>query len=45
MCKENFKIYLNAELVKNGYEVKEQKDNSEILELKEVIKKLIYIYL
>lgn len=41
VLKEEFKIYLNAELVKSGYEVKEEKDNSEILELKEMIKKLI----
>lgn len=41
LLKDEFKLYLNDELSKNGYEVKEPKDKEELLELKELIKKIL----
>ena len=41
LLKDTYKIYLNEELEKQGYEVKENKDDSKLLELKEILKTLI----
>lgn len=41
LLKEEYKIHLNDELVKNGYEVKEPKNKQELLELMQMIKKLV----
>ena len=41
LLKDTYKIYLNEELEKQGYEVKENKDDSKLLELKEILRTLI----
>ena len=41
LLKDEYKLHLNDELVKGGYEIKETKGKEEILELKELIKKLV----
>lgn len=41
LLKEEYKFHLNDELAKEGYEVKEPKDKQELLELMEMIKKLV----
>lgn len=41
LVKDEFKLYLNEVLSEAGYEVKEIKDKSELLELKETIKALL----
>lgn len=43
LLKDEYKDLLNAELVENGYEVKEPKDKSEITELKDLLKSLLKI--
>ena len=39
--KDEYKLLLNDELAKQGYEVKEDKDKGELLELKEIIRDLV----
>ncbi|STP07717.1 hypothetical protein [Helicobacter fennelliae] len=41
LLKDEYKLHLNDELVKGGYEIKETKGKEELLELKELIKKLV----
>lgn len=39
--KDEYKLLLNDELARQGYEVKEDKDKGELLELKEIIRDLV----
>lgn len=43
LLKDEYKDLLNAELIENGYEIKEPKDKSEITELKDLLKSLLKI--